>query len=86
MPNALKPLLRRTALLACSDMKVESLASGLAALGAEIPVFPVMEIREIADKRALAACGKPAEIQPCENTIPSLPEAIGRYFQALPAA
>ena len=53
MPNALKPLLRRTALLACSEMKAEILASGLAALGAEILVFPVMEIREIADRRAL---------------------------------
>jgi uroporphyrinogen III methyltransferase/synthase len=53
MPNALKPLLRRTALLACSEMKSQHLASGLAALGAEVRIFPAIEIREIADKRAL---------------------------------
>jgi len=53
MSNALKPLMRRTALVACSEMKAAPLASGLAALGAEIRVFPVIEIREIADKGAL---------------------------------
>jgi len=53
MPDATKPLMRRTALLACSELKAESLASGLADLGADILHFPVVEIREIADKRAL---------------------------------
>ena len=36
--------------------------------------------------RTLAAYGKEAEIRPGENTIPSLLDAIGRYFQASPAA
>jgi len=36
--------------------------------------------------RTLAAYGKEAEIKPGKNTIPSLLDAIGRYFQTLPAA
>ena len=53
MPNAQTPLTGKMALLACSEMKSESLISGLAALGAEVLVFPVISIREIADKSAL---------------------------------
>jgi uroporphyrinogen III methyltransferase/synthase len=34
----------------------------------------------------LAAYGKQAEIRPGANTIPSLLDAIRRYFQTLPAA
>jgi uroporphyrinogen III methyltransferase/synthase len=53
MPNAPTSLTGKMALLACSEMKSESLTSGLAALGAEVLVFPVISIREIADKSAL---------------------------------
>lgn len=55
MPHDLKPLARTAVLIACSELKSESLAAGLRALGAEVLVLPVISIRGTADKRALDA-------------------------------
>jgi uroporphyrinogen III methyltransferase / synthase len=47
------PLAGKRVVLACSEMKSAALASGLELLGAELLVFPVISLREIADKSAL---------------------------------
>ncbi len=52
-PNPSKPLLNRTAVVACSDKKLAELKAGLEALGARVLPFPVIEAREIQDTRLL---------------------------------
>jgi uroporphyrinogen III methyltransferase/synthase len=56
-PSASKtgPLENKTALLACSAKKMSPLAEGLQALGATVLPFPIIEIRDIDDKRPLDA-------------------------------
>jgi uroporphyrinogen III methyltransferase/synthase len=49
------PLAHKTAMIACSEQKAGTLAAGLEALGAEVIVFPVIRIQEIADKSGLDA-------------------------------
>ena len=55
MSKVQQPLTRRTVLLACSEMKAGALSAGLAALGAEILVFPVISMEGTADKAPLDA-------------------------------
>jgi uroporphyrinogen III methyltransferase / synthase len=52
LPNCLTG---KKALIACSEMKSEALASGLRELGAEVTIFPVISMREIENKTALDA-------------------------------
>lgn len=47
------PLLNKTALVACSAKKMSPLADGLRALNATVLPFPIIEIRDIEDKRPL---------------------------------
>ena len=47
------PLRNKTVLVACSAKKMSSLADGLQALGARVLPFPIIEIRDIEDKRPL---------------------------------
>ena len=47
------PLVQRRALIACSEMKAEKLASGLTDLGADVTVFPVISIVPVTDKAPL---------------------------------
>ena len=47
------PLSRTRALIACSELKAGKLSSGLADLGAEVTVFPVISIVPVADKALL---------------------------------
>jgi len=48
-----KPLLNLTILVACSAKKMVELASGLEAMGGNVLPLPVIEVREIKDKRPL---------------------------------
>jgi uroporphyrinogen III methyltransferase / synthase len=48
-----KPLLNKTAFAVCSPKKMSALAEGLAEMGATVFQVPVIEAKEIADKRAL---------------------------------
>lgn len=50
-----RPLAGRTALVACSEMKSETVAAGLRALGAHVVTLPVISIRPLADNAALDA-------------------------------
>ena len=45
----------KKAVIACSEMKSEALASGLRELGAEVTILPVISMREIGDMTALDA-------------------------------
>lgn len=49
------PLARKTALLACSELKAAPLAAGLKELGAEVCIFPVIQIQAIVDRTKLDA-------------------------------
>jgi uroporphyrinogen III methyltransferase/synthase len=51
--HTLKPLLGRTVLVACSEKKRMELAAGLESFGATIYSLPLIELREIEDKRML---------------------------------
>ncbi len=55
MPETHSPLAGKTAVLACSELKSETLTAGLEALGARVITFPVISIRALADTSALDA-------------------------------
>jgi uroporphyrinogen III methyltransferase/synthase len=48
-----KPLLDKTILAACSEKKMAELVVGLEAMGGKVIPFPVIEVRDIEDKRLL---------------------------------
>jgi len=50
-----KPLLNKVVLVACSPKKANSLVAGLKELGGEVLPAPVIEVKEIADKRSFDA-------------------------------
>ncbi len=55
MSQANLPLACKTVMIACSEMKTLNITSGLESLGAKVIGFPVIEIKELSDKRALDA-------------------------------
>ena len=54
-PSKTGPLQNKTVLVACSAKKMSSLADGLRTLGATVLPFPIIEIRDIEDKKPLDA-------------------------------
>jgi uroporphyrinogen III methyltransferase / synthase len=51
--NAARPLQNRKTVVACSEDKSEALARGLADMGAEVTILPVLAIRPIEDSAAI---------------------------------
>lgn len=53
IPKLQKPLLNKTALIACSEKKLSALVSGIREMGGSPIPFPAIEVRDIEDKTPL---------------------------------